>query len=68
MKELEKYRYDKSVYTVAIGKCGVCYLCVDECPENAIEEREPVKIDYNKCTRCLRCVEVCPTGAMQIID
>ncbi len=68
MKELEKYRYDKSVCTAAIGRCGMCYMCIEECPENAIEKRSPVRIDYKRCTRCMRCVAVCPTGVMQIID
>lgn len=36
--EVEKFRYDNSVYIAAIGKCGVCYYCVNACPENAIRE------------------------------
>ena len=68
MAEFERYRYNKSVYVAAIGKCGACYICVDECPEGAIEKSEPVKVDYNRCTRCMKCVEVCPGGIMQIID
>ena len=68
MAEFERYQYNKSVYVAAIGKCSACYICVDECPEGAIEGSEPVKVDYNKCTRCMKCVEVCPGGIMQIID
>ena len=68
MAEFNTYQYNKSVYVAAIGKCGARYICVDECPEGAIERSEPVKVDYNKCTRCMKCVEVCPGGIMQIID
>ncbi len=68
MREPERYRYDRGVYVAAVGKCGACFLCVDECPEDAIHKMEPVKVDYNRCTRCMRCVEVCPGGIMQIID
>jgi formate hydrogenlyase subunit 6/NADH:ubiquinone oxidoreductase subunit I len=37
-KEVEKFKYDKTVHIAAIGKCGECYYCVNACPENAIKE------------------------------
>jgi formate hydrogenlyase subunit 6/NADH:ubiquinone oxidoreductase subunit I len=40
-KEVEEFRYDRTVYTAAVGKCGTCYYCVNVCPENAIKEWNP---------------------------
>jgi NAD-dependent dihydropyrimidine dehydrogenase PreA subunit len=66
-KEVEKFRYDKTVYIVAVGKCGTCYYCVNACPENAIREWDPPTIDNALCTRCMKCVEACPRNVMKII-
>lgn len=66
-RDVQKYRYDKSVYIAVIGKCGECYYCVDVCPEKAIKEWKPPTVDHSKCTRCMKCVEACPRWVMQII-
>jgi Fe-S-cluster-containing hydrogenase component 2 len=66
-KEVEKFRYDKTVYVVAVGKCGTCYYCVNACPENAIKEWNPPTVDNSLCTRCMKCVEACPRDVMKII-
>ena len=65
--EVEKYRYDESVYVGVIGKCAACYYCIYACPENAIKDTKPPTVIDDRCTRCMRCVEACPRNVMQII-
>jgi len=65
--EVEKYRYDKSVYVGVVGNCAACYYCLYACPENAIKDTKPPTIDDARCTRCMKCVEACPRNVMQII-
>jgi len=36
-----------------------------ECPEGAITEGNPFKIDPRLCTECGACAEVCPVDACQ---
>jgi len=52
-------------------ECVACGACVDECPNDAISEGDPIYIiDPNKCTECVgffeepQCVNVCPTEAI----
>ena len=66
-KAVEKFRYDKTVCVVAVGKCGTCYYCVNGCPENAIQEWNPPTVDNALCTRRMKCVEACPRDVMKII-
>jgi NAD-dependent dihydropyrimidine dehydrogenase PreA subunit len=66
-KEIEKLRYGKAVYVVAVGKCGMCYYCVNVCPENAIREWNPSTINNSLCTRYMKCVEAGPRDILKII-
>jgi ferredoxin len=46
-------------------ECIACDACVAECPDEAIEEGDPIYvIDPEKCTDCATCVDVCPTEAI----
>ena len=52
-------------------ECIACSACVDECPNEAISEGDPIYvIDPNKCTECVgfydepQCVTVCPVEAI----
>ena len=52
-------------------ECIACDACVDECPNEAISEGNPIYvIDPNKCTECVgfhdepQCVTVCPVEAI----
>lgn len=50
------------------SKCTLCGLCVDTCPNSALEiEGERVVRDYGKCTVCGECAANCPNGAMEKI-
>jgi len=45
--------------------CAACGACMEECPEEAITEGDPIyNIDAAKCTDCESCVEVCPTESI----
>ncbi len=43
--------------------CTRCGLCARECPEQAIDQGEPSRINEEKCISCFRCIRLCPTGA-----
>jgi ferredoxin len=46
-------------------ECLACGACVDECPNEAISEDDPIYIiDAEKCDDCATCVESCPSEAI----
>ncbi|HDJ34545.1 MAG: YfhL family 4Fe-4S dicluster ferredoxin [Bacteroidales bacterium] len=52
-------------------ECIACGVCVDECPNEAISEGDPIfVINPDRCTECVgfydtpQCVEVCPVDAI----
>ena len=48
-------------------RCGLCGLCIDTCPYNAIMiESDKIQIDNFKCKGCGTCVSVCPTNAIEM--
>ncbi|MGV9174005.1 MAG: hydrogenase iron-sulfur subunit, partial [Promethearchaeia archaeon] len=48
-------------------KCGLCGLCSQSCPYNAlIIENDKINIDKFKCKGCGTCVSVCPTNALEM--
>lgn len=44
--------------------CTGCGICLDECPQNCIEEKTPYFIEPNHCLHCGACDKVCPSGAV----
>ena len=51
-------------------ECIACEACVNECPNNAISEGDPIfVIDPSLCTECVgffdeaQCADVCPADA-----
>lgn len=50
---------------IAQEKCGLCNLCVELCPYNAISiTADTIHIDTLKCEGCGACIAICPTGAL----
>jgi len=48
-------------------KCGLCGLCLQSCPYNALTIGEnKLNIDKFKCKGCGTCVSVCPTNAIEM--
>ena len=46
-------------------RCDGCGLCVDICPNNAIDLRDKVAfINYERCEECLVCLDECPQFAI----
>ena len=49
--------------------CTGCGLCLDACPQSAIELIENIAtIKAGLCNECLACVEVCPNGAVLSLE
>jgi pyruvate formate lyase activating enzyme len=46
-------------------RCKNYRSCITDCPEKAISNDIPVKLDRSKCNNCMRCVESCIYGAFQ---
>ncbi len=47
-------------------KCGLCRLCVELCPFNAITiSADTLRIDTLKCQGCGACIAICPTSALE---
>ena len=44
--------------------CAACGGCKDECPQGAISEGNPYKIDPELCIDCGACLAACPTEAI----
>ena len=46
-------------------ECVACGTCLDECPNDAISEGDPIYvINAEKCTDCGNCKEACPNDAI----
>lgn len=50
---------------VITEECTACGVCSEECPAEAITEKEDTYwINPDDCTDCGTCAEVCPVGAI----
>jgi len=52
-------------------RCDGCWLCLEECPEDALAKSGDsagavAVLDRDKCTTCGKCVEVCYPGALRM--
>lgn len=50
----------------ATKKCIKCGICALKCPVEAIDKKNPSKVDKNVCISCMRCVSICPHKARKI--
>lgn len=49
-----------------MDRCTQCELCVEACPEGAIDSCDVTDIDRDKCILCFACVKVCPEAAKSL--
>ncbi|MBU1261944.1 4Fe-4S binding protein [bacterium] len=50
---------------VITEECTACGTCAEECPTEAIVEKEDTYwVNPDDCTDCGTCAEVCPVGAI----
>ena len=49
------------------SECVGCNTCIEICPENALDRKNPFFIDRSRCTLCAACVENCPSGALSMV-
>ena len=47
-------------------KCTQCNICVEACPENAIDSCDVADIDRWKCILCFACIKSCPEQAKSL--
>lgn len=47
-------------------ECTKCGVCTAECPVQAIDQKDPKKVDKNACISCMRCISVCPHSARKL--
>lgn len=50
----------------ATKECTNCGVCAAECPVQAIDKKDPKKVDEKACISCMRCIAVCPQGARKL--
>ena len=48
--------------------CTQCGICVDACPEAAIDSCDVTEIDRWKCILCFACIKSCPEQAKHMTD
>lgn len=53
------------------GRCTACWLCLEECPQQALwmgvhDDKAVALLDRTRCDACGRCVEVCYPGALKL--
>ena len=57
-------------------RCKACYLCVANCPKEALSPsgkvnskgNEYVQVDEEKCVCCGSCYQICPDYVFEIIE
>jgi len=48
--------------------CTRCNVCIEACPQNAIDRIDVTKTDKSQCILCCVCVKACPAGARRLTE
>lgn len=62
--KIEQYR-QAAPFISKIG-CLACKVCINECPQKAVELNSIAQINYTKCIACNLCVRICPKDTVKI--
>jgi len=49
------------------NECVGCDTCIEICPENSLDRKNPYFIDRDRCTLCGACTDACPSGALSMV-
>ena len=52
-------------YKIDNELCTMCEACKDECPAEAIKDKDGTMFITEECTDCGSCAEVCPAEAIK---
>jgi ferredoxin len=63
-----KSRFREMTAVIDRQRCMNCGLCIDICPEQAIDMNPIVAIDSIKCTGCGSCIKECPNEAISLSE
>lgn len=47
-------------------ECTKCGVCAAKCPVQAIDRKNPKKVEDKTCISCMRCISVCPHSARKV--
>jgi len=61
-------RFREMTAVIDRERCMNCGLCIDICPEQAIDMGPIVAIDSIKCTGCGSCIKECPNEAISLSE
>jgi ferredoxin len=61
-------RFPKITAVIDLERCMNCGMCIDICPEQAIDMNPIMVVDSSKCTGCGSCIDECPNEAVSLSE